>query len=171
MRSMLLVESFYLCPSNQYILVRVIPSCENVFVLDKYPVKVWPKILDIIILGELHVLYGPGAHFSSCGECDVDRLGSVSFYSPFLNHFWFAVSVKQCQVHLSVASTALSSVKVAVVDSHEVGRSAVYSRYNTGLGTLPQGMPALTGGVLCTQFQPLRGSVCYASRSLGQGNN
>jgi hypothetical protein len=30
------------------------------------------------------------ARFSSCGECDMDRLGSVSFYSPFLNQFWIA---------------------------------------------------------------------------------
>jgi hypothetical protein len=33
---------------------------------------------------------------------------------------------------LSVASTAVSSAKVVVVDSGEVGRSAVYSRYNKG---------------------------------------
>jgi hypothetical protein len=31
---------------------------------------------------------------------------------------------------LSVASTAVSSAKVAVVDSGEVGRSAVYIKYN-----------------------------------------
>jgi hypothetical protein len=33
---------------------------------------------------------------------------------------------------LSMATTAVSSGKVAVVDSGEVGRSAVYSRYNNG---------------------------------------
>jgi hypothetical protein len=33
---------------------------------------------------------------------------------------------------LSVATTAVSSAKVAVVDSGEIGRSAVYSRYNIG---------------------------------------
>jgi hypothetical protein len=33
---------------------------------------------------------------------------------------------------LSVATTAVSSAKFAVVDSAEVGRSAVYSRYNNG---------------------------------------
>jgi hypothetical protein len=44
-----------------------------------------------------------------------------------------------------VASTAVSSAKVAVVDSGEVGRSAVYSRYNNGHRTLPWGTPALTG--------------------------
>jgi hypothetical protein len=38
---------------------------------------------------------------------------------------------------LSVASTAVSSTKVAVVDSCEVGRSAMYSRYNNGPRTHP----------------------------------
>jgi hypothetical protein len=33
---------------------------------------------------------------------------------------------------LSMATTAASSAKVAVVDSGEDGRSAVYSRYNSG---------------------------------------
>jgi hypothetical protein len=45
---------------------------------------------------------------------------------------------------LSMATTAVSSAKVAVVDSGEVGRSAVYSRYNNGPRTLPWGTPALT---------------------------
>jgi hypothetical protein len=40
-----------------------------------------------------------------------------------------------------VATTAVSSTKVAVVDSGEVGRSAVYSRYNNG----PRTLPTLTG--------------------------
>jgi hypothetical protein len=35
---------------------------------------------------------------------------------------------------LSVASTAVSSANVDVEDSGEVGRSAVYRRYNNGLG-------------------------------------
>jgi hypothetical protein len=45
---------------------------------------------------------------------------------------------------LSMVTTAASSAKVAVVDSSEVGRSAVYSRYNNGPRTLPWGTPALT---------------------------
>jgi hypothetical protein len=36
-----------------------------------------------------------------------------------------------------MASTAVSTAKVAVVDSGEVGRSAVFSRYNNGPRTLP----------------------------------
>jgi hypothetical protein len=58
-----------------------------------------------------------------------------------------------------------------VVDSGEVGRSAVYSKYNNGSRPLPWGTAALTGRVHYTSFQPLRGSVCYAIRILGEGNN
>jgi hypothetical protein len=46
---------------------------------------------------------------------------------------------------LSIARNAVSSTKVAVVDSGEVGKSVVYSRYNNGPRTLPWGMPALVG--------------------------
>jgi hypothetical protein len=45
---------------------------------------------------------------------------------------------------LSGATTAVSLAKFAVVDSGEVGRSAVYSRHNNGPKTLPWGTPALT---------------------------
>jgi hypothetical protein len=38
---------------------------------------------------------------------------------------------------LSVASTAVSSAKVAVVDSDEVDRSSACSKYISGPGTLP----------------------------------
>jgi hypothetical protein len=41
-------------------------------------------------------------------------------------------------------TAAVLSVKVAVVDSGEVGRSAVYSRYNNCPRILPWGMPTLT---------------------------
>jgi hypothetical protein len=40
---------------------------------------------------------------------------------------------------------AVSSAKVAVMESGEVGRSAVYRRYSKGSKTLPWGTPALTG--------------------------
>jgi hypothetical protein len=45
---------------------------------------------------------------------------------------------------LSVVTSAVSSAKVAVIDSGEVGRSAMYSRFNNGPRTLPWGTPALT---------------------------
>jgi hypothetical protein len=44
-----------------------------------------------------------------------------------------------------VAMTAVSSAKVAVMESSEVGKSAVYRRYSKGPRTLPWGTPALTG--------------------------
>jgi hypothetical protein len=46
---------------------------------------------------------------------------------------------------LSVASTAVSSAKIAVVNSGEIGMCAVYNRYNNDPRTLPWGTPALTG--------------------------
>jgi hypothetical protein len=46
---------------------------------------------------------------------------------------------------LSVDNIAVLSTNAVVVDSVEVGRSAVYSRYNSGPRTLPWGTPALTG--------------------------
>jgi hypothetical protein len=48
-----------------------------------------------------------------------------------------------------VATTAVSSAKVAVMESGEVGRSAVYKRYIKGSRTLPWGIPALTGVKVC----------------------
>jgi hypothetical protein len=86
---------------------------------DKSSVKVQPEILDIFFLGELHVVYmdrgGGGACFYSYGECDVDRLGSVSLYSPCLNQFRSAGRsvCSFCEAmagSLSVANTAVSSV-------------------------------------------------------------
>jgi uncharacterized membrane protein len=81
------------------------------------------------------------ARFSSTGECDVHRLESVSFYSPFLNTFGFAARLvcSFCEAmvgSLPVVSTTVSSAKVAVVDYGEVGKSVVYSRYNNGPRTL-----------------------------------
>jgi hypothetical protein len=78
-----------------------------------------------------------------------DRLGFVGFRSPFLNQFWIAATFVRsfCEAvtgSLSVASIAVSSAKFAVIDSGEVGRSAVYSRYNNGRRTLPWFKPALT---------------------------
>jgi ligand-binding sensor protein len=58
---------------------------------------------------------------------------------------------------LSVASSAVSSVNVDVIDSGEVGRSAMYIKYtsNNGLRTLAFGTPTMTGEsavyfILCT---------------------
>jgi hypothetical protein len=90
------VEGFDFRPSNLYIFVRVIPSCFRVPV--KSPVNVWPEIFYIIILGSCTLFtWTGGARFSSCGERDVDRHESVTFYSPCFNQFCigFAVSIKK----------------------------------------------------------------------------
>jgi hypothetical protein len=70
------------------------------------------------------------------------ELDPLAFIPHFLNQFWIASRsvCSFCEVmagSLSVATTAASSAKFAVVDSGEVGKSAVYSRYNNGPGALP----------------------------------
>jgi hypothetical protein len=49
-------------------------------------VQVYSEIIDFFWGGgELHIVYmNRGARLFSCCECDVDRLASVSFHSPFL---------------------------------------------------------------------------------------
>jgi hypothetical protein len=64
-------------------------------------------------------------------------LDSLAVILQFLIQFWIAARYvcNSCEAmagSLSVASTAVSSAKVAVIDSGKVGRSAVYSRYNNG---------------------------------------
>jgi hypothetical protein len=67
---------------------------------------------------------------------------------------------------LSMVMSAVSSANVAVVDPGEVGRSAVYSRYNNGPRTLPSGTPALTDDSSVYSVSTLWGSVCYGNRIL-----
>jgi hypothetical protein len=64
-------------------------------------------------------------------------LDPLAFILHFLNQFWIASRLvcSLCEVmagSMSVATTVVSSAEVAVVDSGEVGRSAVCSRYNNG---------------------------------------
>jgi hypothetical protein len=99
---------------------------------------------------------------------DLDLLASIL---QFLNQFWIAGRLvynfyEAMAGSLSMASTAVSLAKVAVVDYDEIGRSAVYSRYNNGSRTLPWGMPELTG-----ESSVYSVSTCYTNRILGQGNN
>jgi hypothetical protein len=89
-----------------------------------------------------------GVRFFSCS----DRIRSVSFHFPFfLNQLWIASRLvcslcEEMDGSLSVASTAVSSAKVDVIDFGDVGKSAVYSKCNDG--------------------QSLGGNVCYGNRSL-----
>jgi hypothetical protein len=87
MKSLLFVESFDLCPSNQYILVTVIPSCFHFMKMCLCQISLLsrcsPRYL-ISISGELHIVYmDQRACFFSCCESDVDRFASVSFHSSF----------------------------------------------------------------------------------------
>jgi hypothetical protein len=45
--------------------------------------------------------------------------------------------------------TAVSSAKVAVMESDEVGRSTVYRRYSKGPRTLPWGYSCIDKGKVC----------------------
>jgi hypothetical protein len=84
-----------------------------VFTCGKSLVKVQPEIPDIFFLVELYVVYkNQGALLSSSGERDVEVLGFVSFYSPFLTSSglrlgWFPVSLKQWLDHCPWLSTAV----------------------------------------------------------------
>jgi hypothetical protein len=78
----------------------------------------------------------------------MDQLGIIGFHSPFFKPGLIA-SRSVCSLceamsgSLSMVTTAVSSAKVAVVDSGEVGKSAVYSRYNNGPRILPWSTAAL----------------------------
>jgi hypothetical protein len=71
------------------------------------------------------------------------NLDSLAFILHFLNQFWTASRLvcSFCEAMVgplpATTATAVSSAKVAVVDSGELGRSTVYSRYNNGPRTLP----------------------------------
>jgi hypothetical protein len=89
------------------------------------PVDMQPKILDAFLFRKVYAVYMEWrAGFSSCGECDMDRLGFISFHPPF------------CEAmpgSLSVASTA----NFGGFHFVEFGRSAMHSRYNSGPRTFP----------------------------------
>jgi hypothetical protein len=89
-----------------------------------------PEILDIFLFRKVYAVYVDWrAGFSSCGECDMDRIGPLAFVLNFLNHFCIASRLvcSSCEAiagSLSVANTAVSSANVAIIDSVEVCRSA-----------------------------------------------
>jgi hypothetical protein len=154
MRSLLLAESFDLHLSNQYILVRVIPSCFRLAKMCLCQVSLLsrcgPRYLTSSSWGSCTLFIRTGGHVSlhvvNVTYIDLD---SLAFILHFLNQSWIA-SRSVCSFceamagSLSTATTAESSAKVAVVDSGKVDRSAMYNRYNNGPRTLPWGTPALT---------------------------
>jgi hypothetical protein len=72
------------------------------------------------------------------------ELHSLAFILHFFIHIFIASSLV-CSSYdalpgsLFVANTAVSSANVGAVDSVEIGRSAVYSFYNSDPRTLPWG--------------------------------
>jgi hypothetical protein len=151
MRSLLLVESFDSRRSKQYILVRVIPSCFRFAKIFLCQVSLLSMCIPRHLIS------------TSWGSCTLFMwTGGRGDTSLFVQWMWRSMAGS-----LSVATTTVSSAKVAVVDFGEVGRSAVCSRYNNGRRIQLGVHPHWLGRVLCTQFQPLRGSVCYANRILG----
>jgi hypothetical protein len=174
MRSLLLVESSDLRPSNQYILMRMVPSCLRfakmclcqVSLLSRYT----PRCLTASSWGSCTLFIWSEGHVSlhvvNVMWIDLDLL---AFILHFFNQFWVA-SRSVCSFcetmdgPLSMVTTAVSWAKVAVVDYSEAGRYAVYSR---SLGDCLGLHLHWLMTVLCTRFQPLRGSVCYVNRILG----
>jgi hypothetical protein len=155
---MLLVKTFDLHPGNQYILVRVIPSCFRFTKMFLYQASFLSRCSprNVTSFWESCTLFiWTGDHISVCVVnvtwMDLDPL---AFIFHFLNQFWIAsrLACSLCDAmaeSLSVASTAVTSAKVAVIDSGEVGRSAVYSRYNSGPRTLSLGYVCIDWQELC----------------------
>jgi hypothetical protein len=114
------------------------PFCENVFVPGE------SRYLTSSFSGSYTLFICTGGGHVSFRVVNVTwiDLHPLAFILHFLNQFWIA-SRSVCSFceamagSLSVASTAVSSAKVAVVDSGEVGWSAVYIRYNNDPRTLP----------------------------------
>jgi hypothetical protein len=148
MRSLLLDSR----PSNQYILVRVIPSCFRFAKMCLCQVRLLsrcsPRCLAPCRSCTLFIWTGGHVYVRVVNVTWID-LDSLAFILNFINRFWIASRpvCSFCEAmaeSLSVATIAVSSAKIAMVGSGEVGRSVVFSRHNNGPWTLPCGTPALT---------------------------
>jgi hypothetical protein len=121
MRSLLLVESFVLRPSNQYVSVRVIPSCFRFAKMCLCQVSLLsrcsPRYLTSSSWGSCTLFIWSGGHVSrrvvNVTWIDLDSL--AFFLHPLtslgLQVDRFVVSVKQAGL-LSVATTAVSSQRL-----------------------------------------------------------
>jgi hypothetical protein len=83
---------------------------------------------------------------ASVGKIDMNRFRFIKLDVPFFVHFciWFMAVCSfpvDSSLLLPTVNIALSSAKVATVLLSNFGRSLVYSRYRTGLNTLPCGTP------------------------------
>jgi hypothetical protein len=98
-----------------------------VSVLGKTSAEIKSKVFNIVLLRDLHTIYMDWrARCASCSERHMDRLSLISLHSPSFSQDWR----ETCNLWEAVAgsqsvATAVSSAKVAVMESSEVGRSAV----------------------------------------------
>jgi hypothetical protein len=88
MRSLLLVESFGMHPSIQYILVKVIPSFRFVKMclcqVSQVKSRCNPRCLTSSSWESCTLFIWTGeALISLCSKCDVDLLGFIGFHSTF----------------------------------------------------------------------------------------
>jgi hypothetical protein len=118
---------------------QLLPFCEYVFAPGESPVEMQPEILDIFLLRKVHAAYVPWRGQVSLRVVNVTRTyldTLASILHPF-NHLrvpsrLVCSSCEAMSGSLSVATTAATSANVAAVGSGVFGRSAVYSRYNSG---------------------------------------
>jgi uncharacterized membrane protein len=160
MRSLLLVDSFDFRPRNQYILVRAIPSCFRFAKLCLCQVSLLSRYSPRLFVWNVgHVFL----HVVNITWIDLD---SLAFVLHFLNRVWIA-SRSVCSFcgaiagSLFIVTTAVSLAKVAVVGSGEI--AGIIMDLGHCLGVRLHWLMT----VLCTQFQLLRGSVCFVNRILG----
>jgi hypothetical protein len=154
MRSLLPVESFDLCPSNQHILARMSPCCFRVAKMSLRQINLLSKYRPRNVTSSsesctLLIWKGGGHVYLRMVNVTCPDMDPLAFILDFLNQFSIAVllACSFCEANagsLSVASTTVSSAKVSVLDSGEVSISAEYSRYNNGPRTLTLGTPALS---------------------------
>jgi hypothetical protein len=86
---------------------QLLPFCEYVFASGKSPVELHTEIPDIFLLSKVYIVYVDWwTGFSSCGECDLDRLG-FHFFNHFLNASKLVCSFSEAMPgSLSAANTA-----------------------------------------------------------------
>jgi hypothetical protein len=140
--------------SDPYVyFLRVIPSCFRFAYMCLCQVSLLSSCSSRYLIsfswGSCTLFIGPRIRLFLRNEYCVKLLVSVTFQSSFLNQFWIASRLicSFCEGmagSFSMAAAAVTSAKVAVVDSGEVCMSEVYSRYNNGPRTLLWCTSALT---------------------------
>jgi hypothetical protein len=149
------VENFDLRPSSQCILASVIPSRFRFVNISLRQVNLLsrckPRYITSSCWGRFTLCMWIGGHVSLReGNVKWADLYSIAIILHFFSHFCIACRLvcSSCEAmpgSLSAANTAVSSATVAVVDSVDVGRSVVCSRYNSDPSTLSLATPVLTG--------------------------